>query len=162
MTRQRHDDDDAFDERGILKDGRSYRVPLRMMDAMQRDVARHGARITDAMGESGPALRRPGYRVSDAFPRDWSVYDAYDEEVSRMWENKPSTSNGSSGPRSAQPGDSCTLNGRAGRLRSIGGSLVCVPDNGQFRGNDSVMSDRELAHLEYQTRVENSWRGNGQ
>jgi hypothetical protein len=157
MTRQRHDDDDAFDERGILKDGRSYRVPLRMMDSMQRDVARHAARITDAMGESGAALRRPGYRLSDAFPRDWSVYDAYDEEISRMWENKPPTGAGSSAPRGAQPGNSCTLDGRAGRLRLINGELQCVPD-GPGRGSDHAMTDREAADAEYRTRIENAWR----
>jgi hypothetical protein len=118
-----------------------------MMDAMQRDVARHGARITDAMGESGPALRRPGYRVSDAFPRDWSIYDAYDEEISRMWENKPPTGAGSSAPRGEREGDSCSVNGSRGHLRMIDGELKCIAD---ARGNDSAMTDeREAAYAEY-------------
>jgi hypothetical protein len=136
MTKQRHDDDDAFDERGILKDGRSYRVPLRMMDSMQRDIARHAARITDAMGESGPALRRPGYRVSAALPRDWSIYDAYDEAVSRMWENNAPTGGGSSGPRDEREGNS-----------------VCVPD----RSHQDAMTMDEV-YRAYDVEISQRWR----
>jgi hypothetical protein len=76
MTRRhRHDDDDAFDERGILKDGKLMRVPMRFMDSLQRDVRAHfadaaGATITtdatttvvDAFGASGLALHKPGSR----------------------------------------------------------------------------------------------------
>ena len=50
------------------------------MDAMQRDVAR-SAPVTDAMGDTGLALRKPGFRVSDAFQRVLTIYDAYDEAV---------------------------------------------------------------------------------
>ena len=62
MTRQQHDDDDDDrvryhgDGRGPLRDGERLRTPLHLMDAMQRDVARHAARITDAMGDSGLAF----------------------------------------------------------------------------------------------------------
>ena len=73
------------------------------MDAIQRDVARHAARITDAMGDSGLALRKPGFRVSDAFQRDLSIYDQYDEQVSRLWENPPRGA-GSSAPRGEREG----------------------------------------------------------
>jgi class 3 adenylate cyclase len=104
MTRQRHDNDDDGnvryhgDGRGPLRDGERLRTPLHMMDAMQRDVARYAARVTDAMGDTGLALRKPGFRVSDALQRDLSIYDQYDEEVSRLWENPPPGA-GSSGPR---------------------------------------------------------------
>ena len=161
MTRQRHGDDDDRnvryhgDGRGPLRDGERLRTPLHLMDAMQRDVARHAARITDAMGESGPALRRPGYRVSDAFPRDWGIYDAYDDAVSRLWENNPPTGDGSSGHRAAQAGDSCTLDGKRGHLRMIDGELKCVVDAG---GNDAMTDEREAAYADYQSRVENAWR----
>lgn len=40
----RHDDDEPFDERGILKDGRSVRVPMMMRDSMtplQRAISQH-------------------------------------------------------------------------------------------------------------------------
>lgn len=51
--RHDQDDDDAFDKNGILKDGRRYRIPLRMMDSLQRAVHDHAAarrevRILDA------------------------------------------------------------------------------------------------------------------
>jgi hypothetical protein len=38
---------------------------------------------------------------------------------------------GSHGPRGQQPGDSCTLDGRSGRLRMVNGSLQCVPVKSQ-------------------------------
>src|SRR5580698_1386007 len=74
-------------------------------------------------GDSGLALRKPGFRVSDAFQRDWGVYDAYDDAVSRLWENNPPTGDGSSGHRAAQAGDSCTLDGKRGHLQMIDGEL---------------------------------------
>jgi hypothetical protein len=107
-------------------------------------------------GDSGLALRKPGFRVSDAFQRDWGVYDAYDDAVSRLWENNPPTGDGSSGHRAAQAGDSCTLDGKRGHLRMIDGELKCVVD---ARGNDSAMTDeREAAYADYQNRIENAWR----
>jgi hypothetical protein len=61
-----HREDDAFDESGLLRDGATYRVPHRMMDALQRDVARHydagPLRVTDQHG-SALGLHRPGWRV---------------------------------------------------------------------------------------------------
>jgi hypothetical protein len=161
------DDDDAFDENGILRDGHRARYPMTMMDSgfddTQRAVARdaHERRVATRFGLSdGSALHRPGFRhnVNDiGLDARIEAHELYRDETENAWRS-PATRAGSSSARGAKPGDSCTLNGRVGRLRSIGGSLVCVPDNGQYRGNDSVMSDRELAHLEYQTRVENAWR----
>jgi hypothetical protein len=142
MTRQRHGDDDDRNVRyhgdghGPLRDGERLRTPLHMMDAMQRDVARHAARITDAMGESGPALRRPGYRVSDAFPRDWSVYGAYDEAVSRMWKNNAPTGAGPSGLRGERESDS-----------------VCEPD----RSHQDAMTMDEV-YRAYDLEISQRWR----
>jgi hypothetical protein len=130
------------------------RPPQRRRNAEVRARARHAARITDAMGDTGLALRKPGFRVSDAFQRDLSIYDQYDEQVSRLWENP--TGDGSSGPRGAQPGDSCAVDGKRGHLRMIDGELKCVVD---ARGNDSAMTDeREAAYAEYRSRIENAWR----
>jgi hypothetical protein len=160
------DDDDAFDENGILRDGHRARYPMTMMDSgfddTQRAVARdaHERRVATRFGLSdGSALHRPGFRhnVNDiGLDARIEAHEQYCDELENSWRSLP-TGAGSSGPHGAQPGDSCRLNGRTGRLRSINGSLVCVPD-GQVSGNDSAMSDRELAHLEYQTRVENAWR----
>jgi hypothetical protein len=79
MARRRRldDQDDAFDERGVLKDGRSLRVNLMMMDAMQRAIASDTemrrmrdaiaaddprTTVVDAFGASGLALHKPGSR----------------------------------------------------------------------------------------------------
>jgi hypothetical protein len=67
--RQRDTDDDLFDERGLLKDKRSVRVPMMMRDAggltdLQRSVRDHfaPARVVDAFGDAGAGLHRPGSR----------------------------------------------------------------------------------------------------
>jgi hypothetical protein len=64
-----YDDDDNLDENGLLKDGRSVRVPMMMRDAdgltdLQRSVRDHfaPARVVDAFGDAGAGLRRPGSR----------------------------------------------------------------------------------------------------
>jgi hypothetical protein len=60
MKRYRHRDDD--DE--IIRDGQAVRVPLTMMDAVQRAVARGAAHLTDHVGNGvgTGALNRPGFR----------------------------------------------------------------------------------------------------
>jgi hypothetical protein len=68
-----HDDDDAFDENGLLKDGRSFRVRMTMRDAnsVAGQIAASKRVISDGSGNP-LSLHRPGNRVlSDA-----SAYDA--------------------------------------------------------------------------------------
>ncbi len=85
-TDRRQDDDaNPFNERGVLKDQRSHRVPMYAMDALPRDVARHFARVTDPTGDGG--LHRPGFRVSDTITRDRSIYDSYDAEIASAYKN---------------------------------------------------------------------------
>jgi hypothetical protein len=60
MNKHYRNDDDAFDERGLLRDGRVYRAKLTMMD---HDPT-HRRRIVDASGDA-LGLHRPGYRVFD-------------------------------------------------------------------------------------------------
>jgi hypothetical protein len=90
--RSKHgDDDDAFDEHGIIKDGRSVRVPMMMRDSLtplQRAVAADAAgrdlvrplagpsdnvietyspaMVVDGFGNGGLALHQPGYRYLHA------------------------------------------------------------------------------------------------
>jgi hypothetical protein len=99
------DDDDAFDERGILKDGRTFPVPQRMLDSYQRDIAKHFNRprrpfITDASGDATFGLHRPGYRLpaggsaGDRALRDASdeevqaAYDRYNFDISNAWKRR--------------------------------------------------------------------------
>ena len=50
-----YDDDEAFDENGVLRDGARHRVPLQMRDSL-------APMITD--GTSDPlGLHRPGWRI---------------------------------------------------------------------------------------------------
>jgi hypothetical protein len=72
MPKRQHDtdDDDPFDERGLLKDKRSVRVPMMMRDSadgltdLQRTVRDEfaPARVVDAFGDAGAGLHRPGSR----------------------------------------------------------------------------------------------------
>ena len=72
MTKQpqRLDDDDAFDERGVLRDGKRWTVPMSFMDSMQRSVAQHFAKVTMQDhrldlhdGHGGLVGFRPGWAV---------------------------------------------------------------------------------------------------
>ena len=60
MAAARHDDDDPFDEFGVLRDGRSVRVSMQMRDAAMADSQRDAARRFD----DRLALHRPGPRYS--------------------------------------------------------------------------------------------------
>ena len=83
----RHDDDDDFDERGILKDGHKIRVSLMMRDGMsplQRAVAQHSVAMRLHDGFGGPVGHKPGYVFStDASLNDARelAYAAYDAEL---------------------------------------------------------------------------------
>jgi hypothetical protein len=102
------DEDDMFDERGLLKDKRSVRVPMMMRDsadgltALQRSVrdATGPLRVVDAFGNGGLALSRPGARYLTAgtctpdhaalVMRDHQRREARDEYITDLqdaWKN---------------------------------------------------------------------------
>jgi hypothetical protein len=60
MNKHYRNDDDAFDERGLLRDGKVYRAKLTMMD---HDPT-HRRRVTDGSGDE-LGLHRPGWRIFD-------------------------------------------------------------------------------------------------
>jgi hypothetical protein len=64
-----YDDDEAFDENGVLRDGARHRVPLQMRDSL-------APMITD--GTSDPlGLHRPGWRIaSGGSERDVRLRDS--------------------------------------------------------------------------------------
>jgi hypothetical protein len=96
----RHDDDDAFDENGILKDGRSVKFEAR--DSLQKDVAKHFQRpapvhVTDQFGDAGLGLHRPGFRLGHAGDRALrdserqeaeDAYAAYDHTLTNSWKRR--------------------------------------------------------------------------
>jgi hypothetical protein len=81
------DDDSPFDKRGVLKDGRSIRTPMYLMDATQRGVREHFQQVTDGSSD-GAGLHRPGPRyIADAAMRDakQAVYDEYRRDIENAW-----------------------------------------------------------------------------
>jgi DnaJ-class molecular chaperone len=89
---QQHDDDDdgVFDKHGILRDGKSVRVPLFMRDGLspvQQAVAQSSVSVTDGQGDT-VGLHRPGFRLADAAAplraRD-AAYSAYERELTTAW-----------------------------------------------------------------------------
>jgi hypothetical protein len=161
-TDRRQDDDaNPFDERGVLKDHRSYRVPMYAMDALSRDVAQHFAGVTDATGDGGLGLHKPGFRISNTITRDRSIYDAYDAAAEVAYKNVDAVE---SEVRGQREGDSCTVKsdqglygaeGSPGHLQMAEGELVCVADS---KLSDALRDDREAAYQEYQDRIQNAWR----
>jgi hypothetical protein len=156
-TRRRTDDedDDAF-ENGILKDGRSWRVPLYLCDSMQREMHAWSQSMQDTRptGDRTPSVftdgHKPGFArpVADAAARQ-AVEDAYKwrlDEDTNAWRRGSSditATNSSTGLfASAQEGDRCTVRdggvneGAPGRLKMIGGVLTCVP--GDWRSTDAA------------------------
>lgn len=67
------DDEDAFDERGILRDGKTFRLPMRMADSLQRQVRDFAAQ---QLRDARPPLHRAGFVYRDAAARQ-IVQDAY-------------------------------------------------------------------------------------
>jgi hypothetical protein len=121
------DDDDAFDSNGLLKDGRTFKVPTRMLDSYQRDIAKHFRRpfVTDASGDSTFGLHKPGFRVPAAggHAGDRALRDATREEVeaardryiydiSNAWKRRDEW------PKSAEAEDDAETEARVGAIRN--------------------------------------------
>ena len=73
-TQDYDDDDDAFDERGILRDGRVGRMPLMMRDAIHNDLAGTG--------------HRPGFSYTHdatARARVNAAHERYEQSLCDAW-----------------------------------------------------------------------------
>jgi hypothetical protein len=155
----RYYDDDALDERGIVKDGRSVRVPMMFMDSVQRDIV-HSARITDG-GNDPLALHRPGYRVVDGAARGadprMKAYDEYCTRLQDAW--KTDAPPAGAYPLSAGEGSACTFDGAPGVLVREGDWLVCKPAASKPSRSDSATKDaRAEAYDAYCAELTNAWR----
>jgi hypothetical protein len=133
-----------YKDNELLADGQRLRVHLTAMDgdSVQRDVARHthndrGAmRITDAAGNDGLALHRPGYRcllqdtagrqaVADELQR---AHDAYERDLTTAW-------------------------------RRGAGKEGAVPDSPRGSGTDAVpVDDIETAYRLYAEEISQAWK----
>jgi hypothetical protein len=170
MRRINADDDDDFDEEGILKDGRSLRVPLTMADSWQRDMVRSLSRVTDASGNAG-AFHRPGFRVVDAAASDAkeTAYAEYDSRVANAWRDADNDRGisgfGVSELRGLEIGSSCTVKEGGGKfgaedsrgtVQLVEGVKRCVADD--RRADAAIQDGREAAYADYDDRVANAWR----
>lgn len=182
MPRNRQYDDD-FDENGVLRDGRSLRVPLRLadgsmnpdLDPVQRVVAEHTAggrkTITDGNGFAGLALNKPGFRLSTTANYD-AVDAAYDQYNTRLRDaykdadNSHTASVVGAGEKEfagRRVGDRCTcrnrsdlgVEGDAGHIqRDEDGMLICVSD--RYRSEDAL--DVRDEYKKYDEELANAWR----
>ena len=106
MARAHYQQNDEDFEDGILKEGRSVKIPLHLMDATQRDVSTNNdrlsppkRRVTD--GSNDPlAMHRPGQRVLDGVKRDMRCYDEYDARKAREYLGADATGEMARGSRS--------------------------------------------------------------
>jgi hypothetical protein len=128
----------------------------------QRDSKQRGFSLADARRfglNDGAYLHRPGFRYNlsdEMYDAREAAYRDYENSQAEAWRSPP-TGAGERSQRGQQPGDACSIDGRAGHLRLVNGELKCIPD-GPVRGNDHAMTDREAAYAEYQDRIENAWR----
>ena len=152
MPNRHNNEDDPFDERGILKDGRTVRVS--MMDA---EAVRQRLNLHD--GKGGKPGHRPGFIISDASTRDareqaYADYEAYLTAAYKM-----------DAGEGTHEGDICTVKnaeypndfGSPGHLRKRNGKLVCVPDEPRTR--DAVTADE--AYAQYDKELSEQWKGGG-
>jgi hypothetical protein len=165
-TRRRYaDEDDAFDERGVLRDGHSTRLPLMMRDSLQDDIARH-ATVRSSLHDS--ANRLPGHRPGFVFDSSGSNVErqkAYEEQDAYLRDAWMHPVTDSLTLTAARAGDVCTvrsgggkygLEGAPGHLKNIDGELVCVADQQQ----DALTRDaKSIALAEHEQWLTNAWRG---
>jgi hypothetical protein len=131
VARDAYLDDNPFDENGVLKDGRSYKVPMTLADSAMiagiRDkyrtpfVTRHGYVTVDARAPAvSPTVRGANNTAPDK-PADPARND---------W---PSSQAGTFPIWGYQPGQSCrTVEGKPGHLvphASSASVLICMPDD---------------------------------
>jgi hypothetical protein len=171
--RSRHNDDDDFDERGILKDRHTFRTPMTMADGASDPCAV----IYDAH-QPGPVRSRD----QSAFDAKERAYREREYEDANAWRNPAlRVSDQSTGTpyAGARVGDLCTVRsggtdeGASGRFEMIDGQLVCVADDpAAARGDHTdasptfderfVENDRAeitRAYAEYDQRMADAWRG---
>jgi hypothetical protein len=161
MIDEEDDDDSPFDERGILKDGRSIRVSF--MDSLKARQGPGGARTQPLVGD---ARFVPMADAKQALADAYRDYDLADDERWRHPPNGPPLQRDASGevgrdipagayPLSAGEGSRCTINGADGSLVRKGNWLVCEP----VRKDAMPVHDaRAEAYRLYDEEMANAWR----
>jgi hypothetical protein len=84
---------------GVLQDGDTYRVPMRMMDAVDPGLAAAAAladavRRNEQFDASHAAGHKPGYSTQDAGDAGVTAREARDAKMLDAWKNPPSVTTG--------------------------------------------------------------------
>ena len=148
------DNDNDFDERGLLKDGRTFRVPIQMMDAVQRSVARHFQRRKHAQGSAAfprpesrtfvtaadggtMGLHRPGWRLpAGGHAGDKALRDSYADESERARDLYIYDITNAWKRRDAMTEDNAEMEARASAIRNALLSRGHSPDEVEDYFND--------------------------
>mgnify|MGYP001038523498 CR=1 FL=1 len=145
------DERDAFDDRGVLKNGITVSVPKALRDSLsdtQRAAVKRAARVTDGFGN--PAGRRPGhaFAAKDQKARDMKrkLYDAYDFSVSNRWRNQDA--NPDLDEFFASNGDFVE-------------GAVCTVSGAEYPGDYGSPGHRRKAYADHDRYLENAWRNEG-
>jgi hypothetical protein len=114
----------------LLQDGQRLRVPMFAMDSAQRTVSSHLPRVHDGTGDSGLAMHRPGFRVTDAPQSDelQRAREAYLHDLTTAW-------------------------------RHGAGKQDVAPEAPKTSGNDAVtVPDIETAYRLYAEEISQAWK----
>jgi hypothetical protein len=119
-----------IDDDDLLQHGQRLRVPMFAMDSAQRGASPHLPRVHDGTGDSGLAMHRPGFRVTDAPPSEelQRAHEAYLQDLTTAW-------------------------------RRGGGKEVAVPDATKASGSDAVpVGDIEAMYRLYAEEISQAWK----
>ncbi len=114
----------------LLRDGQRLRVPMFAMDSAQRGASSHLPRVHDGTGDSGLAMHRPGFRVTDAPLSDelQRAREDYLQDLTTAW--------------------------RRGTEKEH-----TVPDAPKVSGNDAMpVDDIETAYRLYAEEISQAWK----
>jgi hypothetical protein len=157
MRFQDEENEDDFDEKGLLRDGHTYRIPHHMQDSLSRAIAdhiEHNKKVADAF-----ALNKPGYRflggrgVGDALLAKGAMidrqeaYDAYEHSINNAWRDW-----------GARPGDVCMTNSK--RPGHLNDNLECVADNSDDAMDSlkDTAKDAANAYQDYARDMGDAWK----
>jgi hypothetical protein len=109
--RRYHHDDETFDRRGLLRDGARLHVPMFAMDSMHCGASPRLLRVHDGTGDSGLAMHRPGFRITDAPPSDelQRAYDSYEHALATAWRHNARNAGALSDPPKTSDNDAASV-----------------------------------------------------
>jgi hypothetical protein len=160
-TRRQVEDDDPFDANGVLKPGRSARVPMMMRDSaltpLQRAIAREGTnwkddaaqyfgrKVSVVDGSGGTrGLNQPGFRRAATATADTrnEAYDWYQQNLESAW--RTGSQDASNPPVGAYPSSEIAVR-------------VCVPRKNSAGPRDHAIRMSEI-YRDADIELSNAWR----